>query len=225
MPVGISKPHRIQALFGASASVRSSPGYRVQRYQYFSQRLHEFYFFRILSLNPHPLKPVTMRISALLLLAALLSGCAAQRHATFTANADEMAHQTALAALESRRFVIDIDEVYTRKGKRLDTHQSYVRMQGSFVEVSFAPDFFSPRTSHQMDQLRTSDEQGHMEKVTTKRNGDIQFRIHGRWGWQQRRRSCLVTLYHDSDRAFLEFRSERDVAEGTAKGTVRPLDR
>lgn len=168
-----------------------------------------------------------MRISAFLLLplAALLSGCASQRHATATANTDNRTHQAALAALESQRFVIDIDEVYTRKGKRLGTHQSYVRMQGSFVEVSFAPDFFSPRTSHQMDQLRTSDEQGHMEKVTTKRNGDIQFRIHGRWGWQQRRRSCLVTLYHDSDRAFLEFRSERDVAEGTAKGTVRPLRR
>ncbi len=168
-----------------------------------------------------------MRISAFLLLplAALLSGCAPQRHATAPANADRKAHQAALAALESQRFVIDIDEVYTREGKRLDTHLSYVRMQGSFVEVSFAPDFFSPRTSHQMDQLRTSDEQGRMEKVTTKRNRDIQFRIHGRWGWQQRRRSCLVTLYHDSDRAFLEFRSERDVAEGTAKGTVRPLRR
>lgn len=168
-----------------------------------------------------------MRIFTFLLLplAALLSGCASQRQATAAADSGNSAHQTALAALESQRFVINIDEVYTRKGKRLDTHQSYVSMQGSQLEVSFAPDFFSPRTSQQMDQLRTSDEQGRLEKIGTKRNGDIQFRIHGRWGWQQRRRSCLVTLFHDSDRAFLEFRSERDVAEGTAKGTVRPLDR
>lgn len=165
-----------------------------------------------------------MRISTLLLLAALLSGCASQRHATTATDAGSKTFQTALEALESQRFVIDIDEVYTRKGKHLDTHQSYVRMQGTFVEVSFAPDLFSPRTSHQMDQLRTSDEQGSLEKIGTKPNGDIQFRIHGRWGWQQRSRSCLVTLFHDSNRAYLEFRSERDKPEGTAKGTIRRLD-
>lgn len=178
--------------------------------------------------TPYTLKKhKQMRIYALLLLplAALLSGCASQRQAAAAADAGNKTFQTALAALKSQRFVIDIDEVYTQKGKRLDTHQSYVRMQGSQLEVSFAPDFFSPRTSHQMDQLRTADEQGRIERIGTKANGDVQFRIHGRWGWQQRKRSCLVTLFHDSDRVFLEFRSERDVAKGTAKGTVRPLDR
>lgn len=163
--------------------------------------------------------------SLLLTLVVLLSGCASQRKAAAGADSGSKAFETALAALESRRFVIGIDEVYTRKGKRLDAHQSYLRMQGTFVEVSFAPDFFGPRTSHRMDQLRTSDEEGRIERIGTKANGDVQFRIHGRWGWQQRSRTCQVTLFHDSDRVFLEFRSERDRPEGTAKGTVRPLDR
>lgn len=167
-----------------------------------------------------------MKKLALLLLplTVLLSGCASQRQAAASANSDTKAHQTALAALESQRFVIDIDEVYSRKGKRMDTHQSYVRMQGALVEVSFAPDLFGPRNSHKMDQLRAADEQGRLERIGTKKNGDIQFLIHGRWGWQQRSRTCLVTLFHDSNRVFLEFRSERAKPEGTAKGMVRPLD-
>ena len=164
-----------------------------------------------------------MRISALLLLAALLSGCAAQRHATFTANADEMAHQTALAALESRRFVIDIDEVYTRKGQKLDSHQSYLRMQGAFAEFCFAPDFFTPRNGHIMSRLRMPDEQADFEKIRTKRNGDIQFRIRSRRGWTETDCDCLMTLYHDSDRVYLEFFDYRGRPEGTAKGVVRPL--
>ena len=129
----------------------------------------------------------------LLTLAALLSGCASQRRATATADSGNQTFQTALAALESQRFVVDIDEVYTRKGKRLDTCQSYVRMQGPQLEVSFAPDLFGPRNSHRMDQMRATDEQGRIERIGTKANGDVQFRIHGRWGWQQRSRSCLVT--------------------------------
>ena len=161
----------------------------------------------------------------LLTLAALLSGCASQRRATATADSGNQTFQTALAALESQRFVVDIDEVYTRKGKRLDTCQSYIRMQGPQLEVSFAPDLFGPRNSHRMDQMRATDEQGRIERIGTKANGDVQFRIHGRWGWQQRSRSCLVTLFHNSDRVFLEFRTERDRPEGTAKGTLRPLDR
>lgn len=163
--------------------------------------------------------------SLLLTLAVLLSGCASQRQAAVAADSGNKSFEAALAALESQRFVIDIDEVYTRKGKRLDAHQSYLRMQGTFLEVSFGPDFFGPRTSHRMDQLRSSDEQGRIARIGTKTNGDVQFRIHGRWGWQQRSRSCLVTLFHNSGRVFLEFRSERDKPEATAKGTVRPLDR
>ncbi len=166
-----------------------------------------------------------MKRYALLLLplAMLLAGCTAQRH---TATPDNRPHETALAALDSQRFVIDIDEVYGKKGRKADARQSYVRMQGSFVELCFAPDFFRPRdTQGAMGRYRTSDENTRFEKIRTKRNGDTQFQIQGLRDWRKRHdRVCQITLYHDSDRAYLEFFDSFGNPEGAAKGVVRPLE-
>lgn len=158
----------------------------------------------------------------LLPLAMLLAGCAAQRHAA----SDNRAYETALAALESQRFVIDIDEVYGKKGRKADAHQSYVRMQGSFAELCFAPDFFRPRdTQGTMGRYRTSSEEARFEKLRTKRNGDTQFQIRGLRDWRKiHDRVCQITLFHDSDRVYLEFFDSRNRPEGTAKGIVRPLE-
>lgn len=163
------------------------------------------------------------RILLLLPLAALISGCAAQRH---TAASGIQAHKTALAALESQRFIIDIDEVYGKKGRKADARQSYVRMQGSFAEFCFAPDFFRPRdTGGRMDRYQASDENARFEKIRTKRNGDAQFQIQGLLEWRKaHNRSCQITLYHDSDRAYLEFFDSFGNPDGSAKGVVRPLD-
>ena len=99
------------------------------------------------------------RFMLLLLSATLLSGgCASQKQASAT-HAGHAAYRTALAALESQRFVVNLDEVYTRKGQKLDSHQSYLRMQGAFAEFCFAPDFFTPRNGHIMSRLRMPDEQ------------------------------------------------------------------
>ena len=164
------------------------------------------------------------RILLLLPLAALISGCAAQRH---TAASGIQAHKTALAALESQRFIIDIDEVYGKKGRKADARQSYVRMQVSFAEFCFAPDFFRPRdTGGRMDRYQASDENARFEKIRTKRNGDAQFQIQGLLEWRKaHNRSCQITLYHDSDRAYLEFFDSFGNPDGSAKGVVRPLDK
>ena len=163
------------------------------------------------------------RFMLLLLSATLLSGgCASQKQASAT-HAGHAAYRTALAALESQRFVVNLDEVYTRKGQKLNSHQSYLRMQGAFAEFCFAPDFFTPRNGHIMSRLRMPDEQADFEKIRTKRNGDIQFRIRSRRGWTETDCDCLMTLYHDSDRVYLEFFDYRGRPEGTAKGVVRPL--
>ncbi len=165
-----------------------------------------------------------MKRYALLLLplAMLLAGCAAQRH---TATPDTRAHETALAALDSQRFVIDIDEVYGKKGRKADARQSYVRMQGSFAELCFAPDFFRPRdTQGSMGRYRASGENIRFEKIRTKRNGDTQFQIRGLRDWRKMDGTCLVTLFHDSDRVYLEFFDSRNRPDGSAKGVVRPLD-
>lgn len=157
----------------------------------------------------------------LLPLAMLLAGCAAQRHAA----SDNRAYETALAALESQRFVIDIDEVYGKKGRKADAHQSYVRMQGSFAEFCFAPDFFRPNDMEgTMSRTRTSDENASFKKVRTKRNGNVQFQIHGRLDWRKMGSTCLVTLFHDSDRVYLEFFDYWEQPSGSAKGVIRPLE-
>ena len=166
-----------------------------------------------------------MRVFAILLfpLAALLSGCAAQRH---TAAPDNRAYETALAALEAQRFVIDIDEVYGKKGRKADARQSYVRMQGSFAEFCFAPDFFRPRdTGGRMDRYQASDENASFKKIRTKRNGNVQFEIQGMLEWRKiHNRTCQITLYHDSNQVYLEFFNSFGSPEGSAKGVIRPLE-
>lgn len=164
-----------------------------------------------------------MRVTAILLLplAALLSGCAAQRH---SAASGRQAYETALAALETQRFVIEIDDVYGKKGKKADTHQSYVRMKDRFAEFNFAPDFFRPSdTKGTMSHYRASDENACFEKIRTKRNGDVQFQIQGRLDWRKMGGRCLVTLFHDSERVSLDFFDYLNRPYGTAKGVVHSL--
>lgn len=164
-----------------------------------------------------------MKVSIIFLLplVAILSGCSAQRHNTSSTN---QVYEESLATLESQRFVIEIDEVYGKKGKRADAHQSYVRMKGTIAEVSFAPDFFRlNRTGGNLSHYSATDESSSFEKLRVKRNDDVQFQIQGRLDWRKMGGRCLITLYHDSNQVYLNFFDYLNRPFCNAKSVVLPL--
>ena len=153
--------------------------------------------------------------SATLVLALVLTGCAATKSASAPEPrsvdgdaASAALHEQALRALDARMFVIKGDEFYL-PGDKIPVKQSpdsYISMQGTHAVIRLSPNLF-PRSTWRT--LNIEDDAAEMTLLKRKRSGDLQYRllIVGPQN-AQGQREVIVTLYKGSNKCFVRINKD-----------------
>ena len=137
--------------------------------------------------------------SATLVLALVLTGCAATKSASAPEPrsvdgdaASAALHEQALRALDARMFVIKGDEFYL-PGDKIPVKQSpdsYISMQGTHAVIRLSPNLF-PRSTWRT--LNIEDDAAEMTLLKRKRSGDLEV---------------IVTLYKGSNKCFVRINKD-----------------
>ena len=173
------------------------------------------------------MKPFPTRLPAIALALALLTGCAAQKQAA-KANAQDQAAAFLQAekALADRRFIIELNTVYTPEGNRIDIQNSSLTMRDSRAEVDLSPELFRKKPHRRLSDLQITDKKANLQPKERKKNGDTVYElsVSDREATWKRDYLFSITLFADSDACLIQVRHLlSNTEECKIRGTVRPL--
>ena len=152
--------------------------------------------------------------SATLVLALVLTGCAATKSASAPEPrsvdgdaASAALHEQALRALDARMFVIKGDEFYL-PGDKIPVKQSpdsYISMQGTHAVIRLSPNLF-PRSTWRT--LNIEDDAAEMTLLKRKRSGDLQYRLLIVGPQNAQDREVIGTLYKGANKCFVRINKD-----------------
>lgn len=120
----------------------------------------------------------------------------------------EMRHQEAIKVLEEHKFIIEADELYlpTEKVAVVTSPGNYISLNGQQAVVNFTEDVF-PRSP--WTYLIINDKAAQITKVTTRKNGNIEYCIEIDGGQTWLKRTVLITLYANTNECFVQVKDRR----------------
>lgn len=149
------------------------------------------------------MKPTHTPLALLIATGILLAGCAAQKKspgADTRLLAAAATHQQAAEALASRRFTIELDEIFLPSGKWANINNSFISMQGSRVEVAFSSDLLRYEPGRYGSSLKLHSNDSRLKAAKRKKTGDAAFTltVSDDTNWKREYR-MEITLFHETD--------------------------
>ena len=143
--------------------------------------------------------------SATLVLALVLTGCAATKSASAPEPrsvdgdaASAALHEQALRALDE--FYLPGDKIPVKQSP-----DSYISMQGTHAVIRLSPNLF-PRSTWRT--LNIEDDAAEMTLLKRKRSGDLQYRLLIVGPQNAQDREVIVTLYKGSNKCFVRINKD-----------------
>ena len=154
---------------------------------------------------------------------AMFSGCR-----TADVAGGQAAHRAALQALSSRSCKIVLEEVYipSDRPEKLRTQQvtgSYLIIKGDKMQAYLTREGNSPKLFFGSSPLNDGEADLQMSAPETQKNGDVHITLRVQGNAHYRTFEWNMTLYHDSNRCFVQANKVYMAGTFRFKGSVLPL--
>lgn len=164
-----------------------------------------------------------LKLPGIILLTAILTGCATQKQVGRTDQAitSQALYGQALQALEEQHFTIEVGEFQFPDGKPpVSATDSRISMQDARVVIRLSPDLAPHRP---FDHLNIEAATAKMTRERSTKNGDARFdiKVKGAKKWQDT--LLQLTLYKNTNECFVRVKGgDSEVETIRIKGHVLP---